>query len=213
MSFIKGFIPSFILSFLAFATIILYGGSFALSLIEEKENGLIENGDNEIVDGPGDGTSINTTQNTFSFALIITDEPATEEDDEESEEDAEEDTENPDAVTLSSVHASKGLEFPIVFVIAMEQNLFPHERALAEGSEDEELRLFYVAITRARKLLYLSRSKSRFHMGMNKPSSPSRFLDHLGDDVAERAESEELIETVSAADVRKAFEDFFKNLK
>ena len=125
----------------------------------------------------------------------------------------EEDTENPDAVTLSSVHASKGLEFPIVFVIAMEQNLFPHERALAEGSEDEELRLFYVAITRARKLLYLSRSKSRFHMGMNKPSNPSRFLDHLGDDVAERAESEELIETVSAADVRKAFEDFFKNLK
>lgn len=96
MSFIKGFIPSFILSFLAFATIILYGGSFALSLIEEKENGLIENGDNEIVDGPGDGVSINTTQNTFSFALIITDEPATEEDDEESEEDAEEDTEAPD---------------------------------------------------------------------------------------------------------------------
>lgn len=124
----------------------------------------------------------------------------------------EEDADNSDAVTLSSVHASKGLEFPIVFVIAMEQNLFPHERALAEGSEDEELRLFYVAITRARKLLYLSRSKSRFHMGMNKPTSPSRFLDHLNDDVAERANSEDLIETVSAADVRKAFEDFFKNL-
>ena len=125
----------------------------------------------------------------------------------------EEDTDNSDAVTLSSVHASKGLEFPIVFVIAIEQNIFPHERALAEGSEDEELRLFYVAITRARKQLYLSRSKTRFHMGMNKPSSPSRFLDHLNDDVAARVNTEDLIETASADDICKAFEEFFKNLK
>ena len=125
----------------------------------------------------------------------------------------EDDAENGDAVTLSSVHASKGLEFPIVFVIAMEQNLFPHERALEEGSEDEELRLFYVAITRARRELFISRSKERLRMGVKRNAVPSRFLDCLNDDVAVRADSDDLLETVSAEDLQKAFEDFFKNLE
>ena len=116
-------------------------------------------------------------------------------------------------MTLSSVHASKGLEFPIVFVIAMEQNLFPHERALEEGSEDEELRLFYVAITRARRELFISRSKERLRMGVKRNAVPSRFLDCLNDDVAVRADSDDLLETVSAEDLQKAFEDFFKNLE
>ena len=78
----------------------------------------------------------------------------------------EEDSPDADAVTLTTVHASKGLEFPVVFVIAMERNIFPHERALEEGSADEELRLFYVAITRARRQLYLLRAKERMQRGI-----------------------------------------------
>jgi DNA helicase-2/ATP-dependent DNA helicase PcrA len=127
--------------------------------------------------------------------------------------DIEEYNDGDDAAVLMTMHAAKGLEFPEVFIVGFEDGLFPGMRAIGDAEEmEEERRLCYVAITRARKLLYLSRSKSRFHMGMNKPTSPSRFLDHLNDDVAERANSEDLIETVSAADVRKAFEDFFKNL-
>jgi superfamily I DNA/RNA helicase len=56
-----------------------------------------------------------------------------------------------DAVTLTSIHAAKGLEYPVVIQIAMEKNIFPHERALEEGGYEEELRLFYVAITRANR--------------------------------------------------------------
>lgn len=73
---------------------------------------------------------------------------------------------NGDAVTLSTVHASKGLEFPIVFCVALERNIFPHERAVEEGSVEEELRLFYVAITRARRQLYITRAAQRMQRGM-----------------------------------------------
>ncbi|MBE6607744.1 MAG: hypothetical protein E7633_04245 [Ruminococcaceae bacterium] len=88
MSFLKGFIPSLILSFLAFSLIILYGGSFALSLIEEKENSLSED-DQQGIFGPEDGATVDTLQNTFSFALVITDEPSEDEEDEEENEDIE----------------------------------------------------------------------------------------------------------------------------
>ena len=80
-----------------------------------------------------------------------------------------------DAPIMTTVHASKGLEFPIVFVVGMEQNLFPHERSLLEGGEEEERRLFYVAMTRARHHLVLSHARSRFRYGKTEFCAPSRY--------------------------------------
>ena len=84
--------------------------------------------------------------------------------------------ENGNAVILSTVHASKGLEFPNVFLIGMENGCFPHERSKVEGTVDEELRLFYVAITRARKRLTISRARSRMNRGRKEVRRQSDFL-------------------------------------
>lgn len=119
---------------------------------------------------------------------------------------------NGDAVTLSTVHASKGLEFPIVFCVALERNIFPHERAVEEGSVEEELRLFYVAITRARRQLYITRAAQRMQRGMLKPSLPSPFLELLSGDVAEFPAADELLRPASEDSVRQAFADIFKML-
>jgi superfamily I DNA/RNA helicase len=78
-----------------------------------------------------------------------------------------------DGVVLSTIHASKGLEFPLVFLVAMERNIFPNERALEEDSLDEELRLFYVAITRAKRHLVITHAKERFRYGRVEISKPS----------------------------------------
>ncbi|OGV50549.1 MAG: hypothetical protein A2X49_04905, partial [Lentisphaerae bacterium GWF2_52_8] len=86
---------------------------------------------------------------------------------------------NADAVTLTTVHAAKGLEFPFVFVVGMEHNLFPHERALNEGSLEEERRLFYVAVTRAKDDLYLSHTSERIKHGKSNIQRPSQFLAEL----------------------------------
>ena len=124
----------------------------------------------------------------------------------------EEDSPDADAVTLTTVHASKGLEVPVVFVIAMERNIFPHERALEEGSADEELRLFYVAITRARRQLYLLRAKERMQRGISKPALPSPFLACLTEDLAEHPAPDELVKPASDDAVRAAFANIFRIL-
>lgn len=85
-----------------------------------------------------------------------------------------------DAVQLMTVHASKGLEFDCVFIGGLEEGLFPHENAMSDkGGLEEERRLMYVAITRARKRLYLSHSQSRMLHGRTTFNLPSRFLDEL----------------------------------
>lgn len=82
-----------------------------------------------------------------------------------------------DAVTLMSMHASKGLEFTVVFLAGCEEGLFPHMRALEEESEmDEERRLCYVAMTRARKRLYLTLARQRIMHGGLITTIPSRFI-------------------------------------
>lgn len=84
---------------------------------------------------------------------------------------------NADAVTLMSMHASKGLEFTVVFLAGCEEGLFPHMRALEEESEmDEERRLCYVAMTRARKRLYLTLARQRIMHGGLTTTIPSRFI-------------------------------------
>lgn len=85
-----------------------------------------------------------------------------------------------EAVTLMTVHAAKGLEFPIVFLIGMEEGLFPHSNSsdTLEGVE-EERRLCYVAITRAMTKLYLTHTSSRMYFGNIQVNPPSRFLEEL----------------------------------
>jgi DNA helicase-2/ATP-dependent DNA helicase PcrA len=82
-----------------------------------------------------------------------------------------------DAVTLITLHAAKGLEFPIVFIAGLEEGVFPHSRALDDERQlEEERRLAYVGITRAKRRLYLSHAWRRATWGMGQTSVPSRFL-------------------------------------
>ena len=82
-----------------------------------------------------------------------------------------------DAVTLITLHAAKGLEFPVVFISGLEEGLFPHSRALDDEKElEEERRLAYVGITRAKRRLYLSHAWRRATWGMGQATVPSRFL-------------------------------------
>ncbi len=88
--------------------------------------------------------------------------------------------ESTDYVSLMSVHAAKGLEFESVFVVGMEENLFPSFMAMSDPNQlDEERRLFYVAITRAKKLLCLSFAKTRYQYGQVRFNDPSRFLKEI----------------------------------
>ena len=94
------------------------------------------------------------------------------------------------AVKMMTVHAAKGLEFPYVFVTGLEQDLFPHKRMGAgpQSKEDseEERRLFYVAITRAKKKLYLSYASVRTIFGQRQVNAPSEFLSDIDDAYTER---------------------------
>ena len=88
----------------------------------------------------------------------------------------------PDAVTLTSLHAAKGLEYPVVFMTGMEDGVLPHMRALDDpGQMEEERRVCYVGMTRARERLYLLHALRRFVMGSYRNSMPSRFLRDLPD--------------------------------
>ena len=93
-----------------------------------------------------------------------------------------------DQVTLITMHSCKGLEYPHVFIVGIEDGLLPHTRSKEEGTMDEERRLFYVAITRAKKTLSISHCQTRRKYGQSMPCHPSRFLKELPEDLVERAE-------------------------
>ena len=91
------------------------------------------------------------------------------------------------SVSISTIHASKGLEFDYVFLVGLEEGKFPLSRALDNADElEEERRLMYVGITRARKKLYVTRAKSRFLYGERKDSIVSRFVEEMGISVPKR---------------------------
>lgn len=94
-------------------------------------------------------------------------------------------TEAGDAVTLITMHSCKGLEYPHVFIVGLEDGLLPHSRSKLEGTLDEERRLFYVAITRARETLTISHCGSRKKYGQALPCHPSPFLSELPTDLVE----------------------------
>jgi len=103
--------------------------------------------------------------------------------------DTDELTDDDSSVLLMSLHAAKGLEFPSVFVIGMEDGVFPHLRSLTEPDQlEEERRLAYVGITRARERLFLSHAWSRMLFGSTQYNPPSRFLDEIPERLVEQIE-------------------------
>ncbi len=99
------------------------------------------------------------------------------------------------AVQLMTIHAAKGLEFPIVFIAGLEEGIFPHSRALFNPQElEEERRLCYVGLTRAQEQVFLSVALTRMHFGALQANAPSRFLNEIPDHLLEIDEEENIIE-------------------
>ena len=91
-------------------------------------------------------------------------------------------------ITLMTLHAAKGLEFPVIFIVGMEEGLFPHSRSLFDIDQlEEERRLAYVGMTRAKKLLYLTFANRRLYFGQKTSNPPSRFIIDIPDNLSERA--------------------------
>jgi superfamily I DNA/RNA helicase len=109
-----------------------------------------------------------------------------------------------DAVTLMTMHSCKGLEFPHVYVVGLEEGLLPHSRSKEEGTLDEERRLFYVAVTRAKGSLTLSHCASRKKYGQPVPCHASRFLRELPAELVEHAD-EKAKQPVSSSSGKQMF--------
>ena len=104
--------------------------------------------------------------------------------------DIEEHKSEDNAVTLMTLHSAKGLEFKVVFIVGMEDGIFPHQNSFTEpGGLEEERRLCYVGITRAKEKLYLSNARKRMLYGKENLTVPSRFLKEIPSDLIEETES------------------------
>ena len=132
-----------------------------------------------------DETSASRSKSLERIALFLDDLTLDAEREEEKEQQS-------DAVTLITMHSCKGLEFPHVFVVGLEDGLLPHARSKVEGTLDEERRLFYVAITRAMQTLTLSHCLSRKKYGQALPCHPSGFLKEIPEEFIERADEKAL---------------------
>jgi superfamily I DNA/RNA helicase len=125
-----------------------------------------------------------------------------------------------DRVTLTTLHGAKGLEFPVVFIIGVEEQLLPHARSLMPHANDvsdpdhvsdvsEERRLAYVGLTRAQEMLYVTRCASRRRHGREVPCAPSRFLLEIPEELMERRDvAAELREPVNAGELSAFFQKF-----
>ena len=102
--------------------------------------------------------------------------------------DADDDKGESDVVRLMTIHAAKGLEFPVVFVGGLEETLFPNAMSINTREElEEERRLFYVAVTRAKQRLWLTYANTRYRFGNLTQNDPSRFIDELPEERLDRA--------------------------
>jgi len=104
-----------------------------------------------------------------------------------------------DSVVLMTLHSAKGLEFKVVFIVGAEEGYLPHEMSEAEGNLEEERRLFYVGMTRARKRLFISYACSRSRYGEEIPREPSRFIEEIPPRLLVREDDEEFEKAKAAA--------------
>ena len=142
-------------------------GESRVENVEELLNAIMEFSDKQVDETTGEAARVDLVQFMEDVALLTDSEMKKEE-------------ENPDYVSLMTIHAAKGLEFPYVYVVGMEENLFPGVMSLNTREElEEERRLFYVAVTRAMTKLTLSCAEQRYRFGNLTLSEPSRFIDEI----------------------------------
>ena len=145
--------------------------------IEELLNGIKEFTEKAIEKSEGDMSIKKSLDEFMEDVALLTD---TDNDDDEDK----------DKVTLMTIHASKGLEFPHVYLVGLEENLFPSIQSISTRSElEEERRLFYVAITRAMNSVTLSHAETRYRWGNFTITEPSRFLDEIDEDLIDKPKS------------------------
>ncbi len=137
----------------------------------------------------------------FIDAMLLRDK----EDPKKEEKKGKEEKEDLYGVKLMTLHAAKGLEFKRVYIVGVEEGLLPHDRVKLEGNVDEERRLFYVGLTRARQLLTLSYCASRRRYGQEEPCHPSVFLEELPEEVLERIQADTVHEVASIEKTTNAF--------
>ena len=119
-------------------------------------------------------------------------------------EEEEEELEMKSGVTLITMHAAKGLEFRHVYLIGLEEGILPHDRSKAEGSIDEERRLLYVGITRARQTLTLSYCRDRTKFGSVAACQPSSFIKELAPEWLDHVDLRKLLATPVTATTGKS---------
>ena len=148
-------------------------GVMRVQNIEELLNAIQEFSDKQVDEVTGEQITVNLAKFMEDVALLT--------DQDEKEE------ENADYVTLMTIHSAKGLEFPYVYIVGLEENLFPGIQSLSTREDlEEERRLFYVALTRAETKLILSYAESRYRWGNITISEPSRFIDEIDPELIER---------------------------
>ncbi len=142
--------------------------------IEELLNGIKEFSEKGAEENAGDLQNQGSLEEFMQDVALLTD----------ADKDGEEDN---DKVSLMTIHAAKGLEFPYVFIVGMEENLFPSFMSINTRAElEEERRLFYVALTRAEKMVTLSHAESRFKWGQYTVTEPSRFLEEIDEKLIDK---------------------------
>ncbi len=120
------------------------------------------------------------------------------------------DLEKKQGATLITLHASKGLEFPVVFLVGLEEGFLPHSRSIVEGTKDEERRLLYVGITRAQDALTMTYCSSRMKWGQQTSCQASSFIGELDDEHLEHTSYNDILAAEPSSD---EVENFFGNLK
>ena len=120
------------------------------------------------------------------------------------------DLEKKQGATLITLHASKGLEFPVVFLVGLEEGFLPHTRSIAEGTKDEERRLLYVGITRAQDSMTMTYCSKRKKWGQEVGCEPSSFIGELDDEHLEHTSYDDILGAEPSSD---ELDDFFGNLK